>query len=514
MKSPRSLCFPFLLIAFLFSNAPSVFAQVPSEIQIDSIAQRGMRLFQVPGLAVGIIKDGKLIYSKGFGVRSLRTQLPVTSKTLFGIASNTKAFTAAALGLLVDEGKLQWDDKVIKYIPEFKLYDAYATQELTIRDLLCHRSGLATGAGDLMHDPDSTDFTVKDIIYNLRFIKPAYSFRSKFAYDNNLYLVAGEIIARVSKMRWEDFIEQRLLQPLQMNSSAASYNDCKLSANIIDPHNKVNDTTRVVTRYTSTKDDAAGGIYSNVEDLSKWALMLMNSGRHGDKQLLSEQTAKQLWTPQTNIPVGNGGIYHTHFAAYGLGWFVLDVKGYKQIFHTGQDVGMVSEISMIPEIGLGIIVLTNNESNAAYAIADQITDGYLGVTGTDRCAEDLTRSQNNEKKTAERKAEVWKQVHQEQGNKISDIKKYTGNYHDKWFGNISITLRYNRLWFASQRSSQFKGWLYPYQKDTFVFKWQNSEIDADTFVLFGNGNKRTITLQSIVAGGGYNFESLLFEKLP
>ena len=243
-----------------------------------------MRLFQVPGLAVGIIKDGKLIYSKGFGMRSLHTQQPVTSKTLFGIASNTKAFTAAALGLLVDEGKLQWDDKVIKYIPEFKLYDAYATQELTIRDLLCHRSGLATGAGDLMHDPDSTDFTVKDIIYNLRYIKPAYSFRSRFAYDNNLYLVAGEVIARVSKMRWEDFIEQRLLQPLQMNASAASYNDCKLNTNIIDAHNKVNDTTRVVTRYTSTKDDAAGGIYSNIEDLSNWTLMLMNSGRHADKK--------------------------------------------------------------------------------------------------------------------------------------------------------------------------------------------------------------------------------------
>ncbi len=514
MKPPRSLCFPLLVIAFLFNNAPSVFAQVPSEIQIDSIAQRSMRLFQVPGLAVGIIKDGKLIYGKGFVIRSLHTQQPVTSKTLFGIASNTKAFTAAALGLLVDEGKLQWDDKVIKYIPEFKLYDAYATQELTIRDLLCHRSGLATGAGDLMHDPDSTNFSVKDIIYNLRYIKPAYSFRSRFAYDNNLYLVAGEVIARVSKMCWEDFIEQRLLQPLQMSSSAASYNDCKLNTNIIDAHNKVNDNTRVITRYTSTKDDAAGGIYSNIEDLSNWALMLMNSGRHGDKQLLSEQTAKQLWTAQTNIPVGNGGVYHTHFAAYGLGWFVLDVKGYKQIFHTGQDVGMVSEISMIPEIGLGVIVLTNNESDAAYAIADQITDSYLGVTGTDRCAEDLTHSQNNEKKTAERKAEVWKVVHREQGNKTGDIKKYTGTYHDKWFGNISITLRNNRLWFTSQRSAQFKGWLYPYQKDTFVFKWQNPEIDADTFVLFDNGNKKTITLQSIVAGEGYNFESLLFEKLP
>ncbi|MDN5288408.1 MAG: serine hydrolase [Mucilaginibacter sp.] len=517
MKSHFGWYYPFLIISLILIKGSTVFAQVLSESQVDSIAQKDMRLFQVPGLAIGIIKDGKLIYSKGFGVRSMQTQQPVTSKTLFGIASNTKAFTAAALGLLIDEGKLKWDDKVIQYIPEFKMYDDYATQEMTIRDLLCHRSGLATGAGDLMHDPDSTNFTVKEIIYNLRYIKPVYSFRSKFAYDNNLYLVAGEVIARISKMPWEDFVEQRILRPLQMDLSAASYNGCRLNTNIIDAHNKVNDTIRLVTRYTSTKDDAAGGIYSNIEDMSKWALMLMNNGKYGDglnKQLLSEGTARQLWSPQAIIPVGNGGIYHTHFAAYGLGWFMVDVKGYKQIFHTGQDVGMVSEISMIPEIGLGIIVLTNNENNAIGAITDQITDSYLGITGIDRSAEEFTRLQAHEKKTEESKAQIWKAVYQNQSVKTADIKKYTGNYHDKWFGNVNITLRNNHLWFAAQRSPQLKGVLYPYQKDKFAIRWQNPEIDADTFVLFSNGNKkRTITLQPVVAGSGYNFSDLIFEKL-
>src|SRR5471030_494734 len=215
MRSRFTFCKVFIFLIGLIDLAhSSSFAQGLSESQVDSIVKRDLKLFQVPGIAVGIIKDGRLIYNKGFGVRSLANQKLVDSKTLFGIASNTKAFTAAAIGLLVDEGKIKWDDKVIRYIPEFRLYDPLATNEITIRDLLCHRSGLATGAGDLMHDPDSTNFTVNDIIHNLRYLKPKYSFRNKFAYDNNLYLVAGEVIARVSKMPWEKFIKQRILGPL------------------------------------------------------------------------------------------------------------------------------------------------------------------------------------------------------------------------------------------------------------------------------------------------------------
>ena len=488
---------------------PGFSAQPLSETQIDSIAQRALSLFQVPGLAIGIVKDGKLIYSKGFGVRSLKTRQPVTPTTLFGIASNTKAFTAAALGLLVDEGKLNWDDKVSKYIPEFQMYEPYATREMTVLDLLCHRSGLATGAGDLMHDPDSTDFTVNDIIHNLRYIKPAYSFRSTFAYDNNLYLVAGEVIARVSGMRWEDFVEQHLLQPLRMSSSSASYEGSRLSTNIIDPHSKIGDSMRVVTRYTSTKDDAAGGIYSNVVDLGKWVSMLLDEG----KPVLSAQTMHQLWSPQTIIPIRKEGIDHIHFAAYGLGWFVVDVRGYRQIMHTGEDVGMVSEISLIPELGLGVIVLTNNESNAIDAISSQITDAYLGIKGTDRTRDAFTRLQNGEKMGAEKKAEAWAGVRQTEAASPADIRADTGTYRSVWFGEAVVTLRGNHLYFAAKRSPQLRGVLYASGKDTFAIRWENPEIDADTFVQFGeSGGKRCITMAPMVAGNGFNFSDLIFER--
>lgn len=211
----------FLTVAILLS-IPGVFSQALTNRQVDSLAEKDLKLFNVPGMAVGIVKDGHLVYSKGFSIRSLQTKKAVDPKTLFGIASNSKAFTAAALGsILVDEKKISWDDKVTQYLPDFKLYDAFATREITIRDLLCHRSGLGTGVGDLMHDPDSTTFSVDEIIYNLRYLKSDYLFRSRFAYNNNLYLVAGEVIDRVSNMHLKDFIEQCILLPLGMKSSSA-----------------------------------------------------------------------------------------------------------------------------------------------------------------------------------------------------------------------------------------------------------------------------------------------------
>src|SRR6188768_742351 len=204
-------------IYFLFAcliHFGIAYCQPLNNVAIDSLVNRSMKAFDVPGIAVAIIKDGKVIHSKGYGLRSLNTKQPVDEYTIFGIASNSKVFTAAALGILVDEGKLNWDDKVRDYIPEFKLYDPYVTAEFTIKDLLTHRSGLGLGAGDLMFFPDGNDFTMKDIISNLRYLKPVSGFRTKFDYDNNLYLIAGEIVTRVSGKSWAEFVEEKIFAPL------------------------------------------------------------------------------------------------------------------------------------------------------------------------------------------------------------------------------------------------------------------------------------------------------------
>ena len=341
----------FLATVFL-ASAFSAGAQLLRPVELDSLVTRTMRAFEVPGIAVAVVQGNKIIHMKGYGVRSLASKQPVDASTLFAIASNSKAFTSAALGMLVDEGKLRWDDKVIVHIPEFRMYHPYVTEEFTIRDLLTHRSGLGLGAGDLMIWPGGNDFTVSDIIHNLRYLKPVSGFRTKFDYDNLLYIVAGEVVARVSGMSWEDFIEKRIMEPLNMTGSAASYSRIKEKGNVIDPHAPVDGILRVIDRDFGETGDAAGGIYSNVADLCKWAMMQMNNGKYGDSlqyRLFSREVHETMWTPQTMIPVKTSPPYNTHFYGYGLGWFLSDVRGYKQVGHTGGLGGMVTQVTLLPE---------------------------------------------------------------------------------------------------------------------------------------------------------------------
>ena len=491
-----------------------------SSVEIDSLVERTLRTFDVPGIAVCVIKDGKVVHSKGYGVRSLDTKLPVDENTLFGIASNSKAFTTAALGMLVDEGKLNWDDKVRKYIPEFKLYDPYVTEEFTIRDLLCHRSGLGLGAGDLMFFPDSSDFTILDILHNLQFLKPVTSFRSTYAYDNNLYIVAGEVVARVSGMSWEDFIEQRIMAPLGMANSAASWDRLKDTTDWIDAHARVEGTVRVIARSRSKVDHAAGGIYSSIADLSKWVLCHLQGGKYGPdmKPLFSAAVLRERWAPQTILPLGGPGPYNTHFAAYGLGFGLSDVKGYKQVSHTGGLEGMVTQITMVPELQLGIIVLTNQEEGLAFnAITNQIKDGYLGVAGTDRVREYSAVR----RRQLEQEKKVVDSILKDMGTTRAAVEmtNYVGTYRDAWFGDVVISVKNGKPWFDSKRSPKLTGELVPYRGNAFIAKWRDRSMNADAFVLFdldekGLGAAITMKPVSPLTDFSYDFQDLDLKRVP
>ncbi len=507
-----------LFSAFLLCIGFTVAGQPLTSKSIDSLAERSMKAFHVPGMAVAVIKDGKLIHSKGYGVRSVKTMEKVDEFTSFGIASNTKAFTAAALGILVDEGKLKWDDKVRDYIPEFKLYSPFVTEEFTIRDLLTHRSGLGLGAGDLMFFPDSSDFTLKDIIYNLRFLKPVSSFRTKYDYDNNLYIIAGEVIARVSGKSWIDFVTDRILLPLGMTHSAAVFDALKDKSNIIDGHIPVNGQLQTTPLRSLNIVGAAGGINSCIADLSKWVLMQLAHGKYGDqlnKQLFSERVHEEMWTPQTIIPVRNPGPYNTHFSAYGLGFGISDVKGYKQISHTGGLEGMVTQITMIPELNLGIIVLTNQQEGGAFAsITNQIKDGYFNIKGTDRVTELANARQRQQAMTDRITDSVWHEIDEirKAAAKI-DFSLYTGTYRDNWFGDVVISLKNGRYWFDSKRSPKLTGELFPYRGNTFVVKWKDRSMDADAFVNFRldiNGKAAGISMQAVspMTDFSYDFQDL------
>jgi CubicO group peptidase (beta-lactamase class C family) len=513
MKKTLFAC--IILSSSIFSSK----AQTITSAEIDVLVERTLKTFDVPGISVAVIKDDKVIHAKGYGVRSLKTQQKVDENTLFGVASNSKAYTAAALGILVDEKKITWDTKVTDIIPEFKLHNPYVTEEFTIRDLLCHRSGMGLGAGDLMMWPDSSDFTKTDIIHNLRYLKPVSSFRSKYDYDNNLYIVAGEVVARVSGTSWEDFVEKRIMQPLGMTKSAASLSRLKDKSNVIDPHAPVNGKIQAIGIDWSETANAAGGIYSSVSDMSKWVIAQINGGKFGDgsKRLFSQEVHEEMWTPQTIIPVRGTNAYNTHFSAYGLGWFLSDVKGYKQATHTGGLAGIVTQVTILPELKLGIIVFTNQQVGAAFtAVTNTIKDSYLGIPKVDRVAEYHARVVASNEHAAKITSEIWKAIDTQQKNNAKiDLNQFVGTFRDAWFGDVTIALKNGKLMFTSKRSPRLSGEMLFYKGNTFVAKWNDRSLEADAFVKFNldtEGKAAVMTMEAIspLTDFSFDFQDLEF----
>ena len=509
----------------LAQTAPPVTA--PLDVAaVDAVVARTLKEFNVPGISVAVVKDGQVVLAKGYGVRSLKTREPMDANTLVGIASNTKAFTAAALGLLVDEGKLKWDDKVTDYIPEFRMYDPYVTAEFTVRDLLCHRSGLGLGAGDLMFFPDSSNFTVKDVIHNLRYFKPESSFRSKYDYDNNLYIVAGEVVARIAGQPWADFVEARLVKPLGMSRTATNFSRLPDPTNVIDAHGLVDGKVQVIQRDRSTVPGPCGGMYSSVNDLSKWVLMLMG-GPGAPAPLLKPKTQWELWSAQTILPVRpvpakyQPYSYNTHFAAYGLGWFLHDVRGYKEVAHTGGQIGMVTEVKLIPELHLGIIVLTNQENGAAFtAISTTIEDHYLGMKGIDRVQLLADAQKEYQAEDTKELAAVWQQVAlaQKAAAKKPDYKAYVGRYHDAWLGDVNVYQQGQQLWLRAVRAPRLVGQVLPYRGSTFAVRWKARSLNADAFATFAlddQGRASGIKMKPIspATDFSYDFQDLDLQRV-
>jgi len=504
----------FIVAVFQLIN---VIAQTKpiSAKQIDSLTELVLKTFNVPGIAVGVVKDGKLIHAKGYGVANLNTGKKVDEHTLFGVASNSKAMTAAVLGQLVDEGKIKWDDRVTDYIPEFKMYDPYVTDAFTIRDLLTHRSGLGLGAGDLMMFPDGSNFTKKDIIHNVRYLKPVSAFRTKYDYDNNLYIVAGEVAERVSGIKWEDLVEQKIMKPLGMQKSAASLYRLKDKSNGVRPHAPVNGQLQVLDIDWSESANAAGGIWSNVTDWSKWVIAQMNRGKYGEdlkNNLFSEEVHEETWTPQTVIKAGTAAPYNTHFAAYGLGWFLSDVKGYKQVTHTGGLAGMVTQVVMFPELQLGIIVFTNQQSGAAFnAISRTIQDSYLGVIGYDwvKIMKDRVNKGDAEAKKIGEEVEKDMQAQLSKAGGQFNFQPYLGTFRDVWFGDIEISMKNGKAWLDCKRSPKLSGEVLPYKGNSLIVRWTDRTLDADAYLMFTtdmDGKPAGLTMKAISPLTDFSFD--------
>lgn len=505
---------PFLasLLFICFTIIPT-FAQVTSS-KIDSLMEDALKKFKVAGASIAVVKDGKIIHQKGYGVTSVETKKAVNEYTNFQIASNSKAFTAAALSILEDEGKLNWTDKVKDFIPEFKMYNDYVTENFNIQDLLTHRSGLGLGVGDLMFFPDGSNFTIKDVVTSFQHFKPVSAFRTKFDYDNLLYIVAGEVIARVSGMSYEAFVQKRIIEPLQMNNTFAGSSFIKDKTNMATSHSSESGTIKTIEGMGVQINSAAGGIYSNVADMSKWMMVGLNKGKYGadlNSTLFSLENHDEMWRIHTVEEVDRNPRYNSHFDGYGLGWGLSDVKGNLKVSHTGGLPGMLSVVTMYPDLNLGIVILTNTENGGGglfSAVTNTISDSYLGLDDfgwTDKIADWMKQGKDTGDDVTKK---VWEKVKSVKNVKVKN-EDFVGVYEDKWFGKIEVFEKDKQLWFKSYRSPKLNGPMAFYNANTFAIKWEYQAMNCDAFAMFSldeMGKAQSIQMKGISPNIDFSFD--------
>ncbi len=515
-KPARNLC-SFIVLVLIVCSSASAQTSPPSDL--DSYVARVLKTFEVPGLSVAIVKDGKVLLAKGYGVRKLGGSTPVDGNTLFGIGSNTKAFTTAALATLVDEGKISWDDPVYQRLPGFQMYDPYVSHEMTIRDLLTHRSGMGLGEGDLLFWPHTT-FTRDDIIYRLRFMKPASSFRSRFAYDNLMYIAAGQIIPAVTGKSWEDYIRETILLPLGMNTTNLSNAAFKPGDDYAFPHSKVDGKLQVIDFVSLDNAAPAGSINSSAAEMAKWITLQLARGKFPNRnaRLFSEARSREMWSAQTILPAGERpgplAALSSKFADYALGWGLRDYHGRKLVGHTGGVAGFVSRVMLVPEENLGVVILTNAESGGAFdSLLFHILDHYLALPQTDwiaafkaadekqqREAEEITRKQNAGL-AADSKPSLG-------------LEKYAGVYTDPWYGPVTIRMENGKLIFSMDHTPKAVADLQHWQYDTFKAHWRDRTIE-DAFVTFalkpdGAIDHFTMVAVSPLADFSFDYQDLYF----
>lgn len=489
----------------------------------DAYAAKSLQTLQTPGAAVAVVKDGKVLFARGYGVRTLGDNTPVDAHTLFQIGSNTKAFTTAALAILVDEGKLTWDDPVTRLMPGFQLYDPYVTREFTIRDLVTHRSGLGLGAGDLLWF--HSNYSRAEIAYRIRFARPVSSFRSQYAYDNVLYIVAGEAVAAAAGASWDDFVRQRIFAPLGMTETGTTTPFFTSSGDAATPHS-VDDGRLQIVPVDSVENIApAGGIASNVTDLAKWLICRLDSGRVAGGRLFSERQAREMWSGQTILPIGDPppplAALRPSFSEYGLGWRLRDYQGRKIVSHTGGLAGMTSQITLVPAEKLGIVVLTNAESDLMAALTYRLLDDLLGAPPprprTDWVAA-YAEAGRLDRARADSTVRAGQAVRDSASRPSLALERYAGRYRDELYGDAEVTLEGGKLVLRFSRSPAFVGDLEHWQYDSFIARWRTRHLE-DAYVTFaltpdGSIDRFQMAAVSPLADFSFDFQDLLFRPAP
>ena len=472
--------FGIILALIILTQGIPAAAQEATLNGFDDYVNKALKDWELPGLAIAIVKNDKIVYAKGFGVRKLGDPAPVDEKTLFAIGSSSKAFTAAGIAMLVDEGKIKLDDPVTKYLPGFQLFDPYVTREITVRDLLCHRSGLERG--DFIWYGTSYD---RDEIWNrIRYVKPSWSFRSKFGYQNIMYLAAGQVLARVSGKSWDDFVRDRIFKPLEMTSTNTTIRAFAGQNNVATPHAKVEDKVRTIPWRNIDNIAPAGSINSNVTDMAQWGRLQLAEGSYKGARLISSAEMTEMHEPQTIIPKDpqlSMFMPDSHFRSYGLGWMLQDYKGRKVVQHGGAIDGMIAMVGMIPEEKLGVVILSNLQGQLLpTALMFRIFDTYLGGPQKDWAGEMLKglKGLEDQGKAALKKMEESRV----KGTQPSlALEKYAGTYKDEALGDAKVTLENGKL---VVRTPAFVGDLEHWHYDTFRATFRDNAVGGKTMATF------------------------------
>ncbi len=462
------------LFALLFVLPLFVYAQTLDERlkEIDAYANTVMTTHGGPGMAIAIVKDDKVAFAKGYGIRELGKNDPVSESTIFAIASNSKAFTTASLAILVDEKKLAWEDKVSKYLPDFQMYDPWVTSELTIRDLVTHRVGLDTFSGDLLWY--EANFTASQILDRVRYLKPVSSFRTRYGYQNLMYIAAGKVVEKVSGKPWCSFVREKILDPLGMKETRCGFGD--LGPNAARPHNESGGPLRILPHGNVNGGYGAVALNSSVADLSKWIRLQLGKGKFEDKQIFSEAQAWQMHQPYLAQQISENASKTNptrHFSGVAMGWFVYDYHGSKVVNHSGGLDGMLSYTVLIPEESVGFVVLTNSESPGFAVMMSKIRDVFVNAPQRDWNTEAVEQDARN--KAAAETERKKQDAARTAGTKPSlALAGYAGTYSDKLYGDITIAEENGRLVMRFGPSPNFVADLEHWHYDSFVIKWRPS----------------------------------------
>ncbi len=513
--SLRVISRPAYLIIFLSLILLSpVCSQVDTK-SLDKYFAQALEDWDVPGMAIGIVKDNKIVMAKGYGVLEINKTEKVDEHSMFAIASNTKAFIAAALATLVDEGKLSWQDKVVDYLPYFQLYDAYSTQEATIEDLLSHRLGLGTFSGDVIWY--KSNYTAREVIERVKFVPQAYSLRAGYGYSNLMFITAGEVIKAVTGQSWDEYIKAKFFEPIDMDRTETSVSDLTTMTNVSTPHKPVADENVPIPYATWDNMGAAGGIISNVDDMCRWMMLQLNQGVQGQDTLFTENRQIDMWTPHNSYRVSarsQKSIPSRHFSGYGLGWGLSDYKGNKMISHGGGYDGMYSRVTLIPDQNLGIVVLTNSMKGISTPLSYKTIDAFLKDDARDWSKEGLENAKRGEDY---RKKRVDQRVNaRATGTKPTvAASEFHGTYHDDMYGDINIGGLGEVLTLSFEPAPKLDASLTHWHYNTYKINWKEEHawftFGTVQFVL--DNNRHVIGIEFDVPNDDIFFEEIKAKKV-